>query len=88
MYNEEISQREMAETSNEPMPHLPDATQMKFNHSINIQPLNRGFLVNVGCQSIAFETHEKMLKYLTEYLTNPKGFETNYRQGLVLKENY
>lgn len=69
-------------------PHLPDATQNKFNYSISIEPLNRGFVVRVGCQTFAFETHEKMLKYLTEYLTNPKGFETNYREGLVLKEEY
>lgn len=71
-----------------PIPTIPDATQMKFKHSVNIQPLNRGFLVNVGCQSIAFETHGKMLEYLTEYLTNPQRFEAQYREGLVLKEEY
>lgn len=70
------------------VPPPSDATHLQFKHSINIQPLNRGFLVNFGCQSIAFETHRKMLKYLSEYLANPQRFEAEYREGLVLKEEY
>ncbi len=70
-------------TETEPV-QTQDRTVPMFSHSINIQPLNRGFLVNVGCQSIAFESHEKMLKYLSEYLSDPRGFEVMYRTGEVL----
>ena len=42
---------------------------------VNIKPLNSGYLVNVGCQSVAVETTETLLKALGEYLNNPTGFE-------------
>lgn len=44
---------------------------------INIRPLNSGYLVNVGCQSVAVETTETLLKALGEYLNNPRDFEKN-----------
>lgn len=71
-----------------PVPQQNDATHNKFNHSINIEPLNRGFVIRVGCQSIAFETKEKMLKYLSEYLSDPNSFEAKYRAGEVLGWDY
>ncbi len=42
---------------------------------INIKPLSSGFLVNVGCQSVAVETVETLVSNLTAYLNNPMGFE-------------
>ena len=42
---------------------------------VNIKPLNSGYLVNVGCQSVAVETTETLLKTLGEYLNNPSEFE-------------
>jgi hypothetical protein len=43
-----------------------------------ITPLNSGYLVKVGCQSIAVETTKTLLKALGEYLENPNGFEENW----------
>lgn len=45
---------------------------------IRIQPLNSGYLVNVGCQSVAVETTEALLKALTSYLNNPTKFEKQW----------
>ncbi len=42
---------------------------------VNIKPLDSGYLVKVGCQSVAVETTESLLKALGEYLNNPTQFE-------------
>ena len=42
---------------------------------INIKPLDSGYLVKVGCQSVAVETTETLLKALADYLNNPDSFE-------------
>lgn len=43
------------------------------NHAyeINIRPLNRGYVVAVGCQSLAFVDTEEMIKCISAYLNNP-----------------
>jgi hypothetical protein len=47
------------------------------NHvrEVNIKPLDSGYLVKVGCQSVAVETTETLLKALGDYLNNPDSFE-------------
>ena len=47
------------------------------NHlrEVNIKPLDSGYLVKVGCQSIAVESTETLIKALNDYLTNPDNFE-------------
>lgn len=56
-----------------------------FNRSkareINIQPMNYGFLVRVGCQSFVFETAEKMMANLTAYLADPDVMEKAWVTG-------
>jgi len=42
---------------------------------VNIKPLDSGYLVKVGCQSVAVETTETLLKALGDYLNNPDSFE-------------
>lgn len=46
--------------------------------SISISQLDFGFTVNVGCQTVAFETPEKLTKNLLTYLKDPQGFEKNW----------
>lgn len=48
---------------------------------VNIKPLSSGYLVNVGCQSVAVETTETLLKTLGEYLNNPTEFERNWNRN-------
>ena len=47
------------------------------NHvrEVIIKPLDSGYLVKVGCQSVAVETTETLLKALADYLNNPDSFE-------------
>lgn len=45
---------------------------------INIEELDRGFVVRVGCQSMAFTDKEEMLKIITEYINNPKETQEKY----------
>lgn len=42
---------------------------------VNIKPLDSGYLVKVGCQSVAVETTEALVKALNDYLTRPEAFE-------------
>ena len=48
---------------------------------INIQPMNYGFVVIVGCQTFVFETAEKMLTNLTAYLADPDVMERAWMRG-------
>lgn len=45
---------------------------------IEIDQLNGGYNIRVGCHQFAFETHEKMLKHLTAYLKNPQEVEKKW----------
>lgn len=46
--------------------------------NISIEPLDSGYIVRVGCQSIAVETKEKLLFNLTSYINDPAAYETLY----------
>ncbi len=45
---------------------------------ISINPLNSGYMVKVGCQSVAVETTEKLIDMLNKYLTDPSEFERKW----------
>jgi hypothetical protein len=51
---------------------------------INIEPLNYGFIVRVGCQSFAIETPDKLIEKLTGYLKDPKKTETKWQREHIL----
>lgn len=61
-----------------PMPliNADDDTRMKYN--IQINQLDYGYVVNVGCKTFAIETPEKLLKYITEYINNPGEAEKKF----------
>jgi len=42
---------------------------------ITITPLNKGYLVRVGCQQFAIGGTKKLIAKLTKYLENPKDVE-------------
>mgnify|MGYP005608220895 CR=1 FL=1 len=43
--------------------------------NINIEPLSSGYMVRVGCQTVAIETTDKLVEVLTRYLNDPQGVE-------------
>lgn len=60
-------------------PYEPEVRGQELANTVrevNIKPLNSGYLVKVGCQSVAVETTETLLKALGQYLNNPDSFET------------
>lgn len=59
----------------------PAYKEKQIAREVNIQPLNHGFVVRVGCQTFAFESAEKMMSHLNAYLKNPKKVEHLWRSG-------
>lgn len=52
---------------------------------IEIDPLDYGYIVRVGCQTCAIESKLDLIKYLTEYLSDPLKVEEKYNQKEYLK---
>lgn len=53
--------------------------------SINIEQLDLGYVVRVGCQSFAIETADKLLLAMAEYLKSPAEVEKKWFEGKFLK---
>jgi len=45
---------------------------------INIQAMDHGFVVRVGCQTFAIEDAQKLMNNLTAYLKDPGGMEKQW----------
>lgn len=45
---------------------------------VSINPLSSGYLVKVGCQSVAVESTERLIDMLNKYLTDPAEFERKW----------
>ena len=52
---------------------------------INISPLDYGYVIRVGCQVLAIESKQDIIRYLTDYLNNPNETENKYQQKQLLK---
>lgn len=50
-----------------------------IQHEITIKPQLHGYIVKVGCQTLVFETVEKMARELERYYKNPQAVEDEYR---------
>lgn len=59
-------------------------TREVSKYEINIQPLDVGYVVRVGCQTIAFTNLEKMLFNLTDYLNNPRVWQEKWESSKEL----
>ncbi len=53
--------------------------------SISINPQNYGYCVQVGCQSFAIETKEKLIENLKAFLDDPSGVEEQWMKNKILK---
>jgi hypothetical protein len=47
-------------------------------HEIKIKKVNRGFIVEVGCQTFVFENEKKMFDAMVEYWKEPAAAEAKY----------
>ena len=52
---------------------------------INIQPMDFGYVVRIGCQSFAIESIDKLITNLNEYLKDPNKTEKSWFSGTLLK---
>lgn len=48
--------------------------------NISIRKVMNGFIVDVGCQTLVFETHERLLIELRRYLENSETVEKEYTE--------
>lgn len=51
-----------------------------MTREIIIRPVLNGFVVQVGCQTVVFDSPAKLVEELTNYLQHPKETEENYRR--------
>ena len=58
--------------------HEADLRMPSELRGVSINPLSSGYMVKVGCQSVAVETTETLLKMLDKYLNDPDGFERKW----------
>jgi hypothetical protein len=62
--------------------YKPSNAQCLREYEVSIRFFNRGCLVRVGCQEIAFENIEDARKELNEYLTNTYETKEKWRKIL------
>ena len=82
MYAEEPQVNRLVERlRNDPQP-LAAASQAR---EINIRPLNHGYVVNIGCQTFAIESVDKLVSNIEKYLNSPIETEKEWFSGNLLK---
>jgi len=54
-----------------------------ISYEINISPTpNNGFIVKVGCATLAFSDWRDLINALTEYFKDPEGVEKEYQSKI------
>lgn len=66
-----------------PVPN-PGLVQEDHIRSISIRQLNHGYVVEVGCQTLAIESASKLIALFSEYVLNPIATEHKYREGKLI----
>lgn len=51
---------------------------------ISIRQLNHGYVVEVGCQTLAIESSSKLIALFAEYVADPFATEQKYREGKLI----
>jgi len=62
--------------------YRPSNREILKNYQINIEFLDRGCLVRIGCKSIAFESVERAMIEINQYVANPYEMEKEWRKIL------
>ena len=60
--------------------NLPEVATPAY-HKVVITEVLNGYIVEVGCARVVFETRERMLHELNRYLCNRKVVEQEYLSG-------
>lgn len=54
---------------------MPDSERAR---NVLIRPLHNGYVVKLDCHEFAFESVERAMKYIGEYLKDPQGTEKKW----------
>ena len=65
----------------QPMPMGAEPKSSNKIRTINIEQLDYGYVVQVGCQRFAVETHKKVINALNEYMANPDETQRKWFAG-------
>jgi len=60
---------------------VPTPVQTNKIRQINIEEVNRGFIVRVGCHTFAISTKAELTTKLTEYINEPDKTEQKWYAG-------
>jgi hypothetical protein len=77
-YPQAFNQR-AAVLSDAQMPTAPISPNK--SRQITIREISRGYIVDVGCQSFAFESAATVIAKISEYLNNPEATEKKWFDG-------
>jgi hypothetical protein len=53
--------------------------------TVVIEPMHHGYVVKLDCHKFAFESADRALKYVTEYLKDPQGTEEKWWKKELFK---
>lgn len=85
VFNEQPINQRMAELSGRDTSPTPAPGQLGYKVSkiedISIQQLDRGFIVRVGCQTMAISNVHELVNKLTAYLMQPDRIREQYFLG-------
>jgi len=60
---------------------------MEKIHSIRIEQVDNGYIVNVGCKTLVFGEKVELIHELESYINNPKVKEAEYNEKYGWLEN-
>jgi len=69
-------------------PYKPSAHDVRKRHGINIEFLDSGCVVRIGCKSIAFTNYQSAMSELNEYVKDPITAYQKWDRELNVKLDY
>lgn len=69
----------------EPQPMLNTEMGKSRMREITISALDHGFVVRVGCQTVAIQDKTDLIAKLVAYITDPTATEEKYYRGELFK---
>lgn len=63
---------------------MPIHSYENLNYRIEINTLNHGYVISVGCQTFAIEERERLISLLAAYLRNPGEVQRDWTENKLL----
>ncbi len=80
---------DLEERRDYPCAEMPmETTQMRYDkYALQINSLDHGVMIQVGCKSFAFEDTERAITYINEYLRNPQETIKKFYNNTLFNQN-